>query len=218
MWPYVQLEHASALLDKLAEGAALGTLPKYIVWTWLWWGDEWISFAQVPRAMRTWANAERNAPVKNIRASAKNMVRAVAHPKAIGTRKLIRSLVEFAPNGDVETLRDAVDDVLDPQRTGRRRGPDGASLDTDLYLTMIAARQRAVAKLGSYSEDEFGAARRFYRQTRAEYLHEQPRYASDRDLGSLHRVPNPSDIADSACVDLLTCLAALFERKPGGIR
>lgn len=214
LWPYVQVEHANAMLDKLAQGTALGSLPKYVVWVWLVWGDEWIPFAQVPRAMRTWEQAERTAPVKNVRASAAELVNTLAHQAGVGKRRLVRALTDFAPNGDVGTLRDPLTDVVDPNRTGLPRGPEGAAFSTDGYLAMIAARQRAAANLRNYSESAYRAARKLYAESRAEYATAQPAYAKHPDLGAMHHEPTVSDIADSACIDLLTCLAILFEREP----
>lgn len=113
-WPYLQIEHADVLLDKVAEGAALGVLANYVIWTWMWWRDEWMPLRQVRRAMRTWAEAERLAPVKNVRASARDLVETVAHPRAGGKRRLVRALVDFPATGDSESLRDTFDDVFDP--------------------------------------------------------------------------------------------------------
>src|SRR5260221_1138961 len=100
-WPFVQIEHAHALLCKVDEGAALGVLANYVVWTWLWFGDEWIAFRQVPRATRSWVEAENHAPVKNVRTTATELVSKIAHPDGAGRRRLIRALVDFPASSDI---------------------------------------------------------------------------------------------------------------------
>jgi hypothetical protein len=164
-----------------------------------------VPFRQVPRATRTWAEAEREAPVKNVRAMAKELVERAAHKSASGKRRIVRTLVDFPATGDPATIRDTFDDVFDPDRTGRPRGPQGASINTEGYLRIIAIRQRAVANLQRYSQQQYEAARRMYRTTRADYARAQPGYALDKDVGQVHPPVDESELADSACQDLLSC-------------
>jgi len=216
-WPRAQVELADALLEK-NRTVSRGALPKLVVFLWLWYGDEYVPFRQVPRAMRTWAQAERAAPAKNVRAMATELVSRVAHKSGTGRRRLVRTLVEFPATGDPAAIRDAFDDVFDPDRTGRPRGPDGASINTEGYLRIIAIRQRAVANLGRYSEQQYAAAREMYRITRANYARAQPGYALDKDLGRMHPPVDTGELADSACQDLLSCLGFLYERETASER
>lgn len=211
LWSRAQVELAYALLEK-NRTVSRGALPKLVVFLWLWYGDEYVPFRQVARAMRTWAQAERAAPAKNIRAMATELVARVAHKSGTGKRRLVRTLIDFPATGDPAAIRDAFDDVFDPDRTGAPRGPDGASINTEGYLRIIAIRQRTVARLGRYTEQQYAAAREMYRITRADYARAQPGYALDKDLGRMHPPVDTSELADSACQDLLSCLGFLYER------
>lgn len=212
-WPAVQVEHACALLKKADESVALGALTKYVVWTWLWWGDDWLPFSQVPRAMRTWAKAERNGAMVHIRESAIEFANSFAHKHGTGKRRLVRALAQFPANGDPETLRDALQSVMDPERLGQPRGPAGAAVTVDGFLRLISARQVAVSNLAKYREAHYRAAANLYRRERVEYATLVTTFALDKDLGKLHRQMTLGELADTACVDLLTCLAICFERS-----
>ena len=215
-WPATQLELAVTLLRQSAKGLSLGALPKIVVFVWLGWGDAYVPGRQIQRAMRTWARAEAEAPVRRVRATAADFVAHMAHKRGIGRRRLVRALTEFpAVNGEPEVLRDAFDAVFDPDARGIERGPAGAEMSSDRYFALIAARQRASAHLGTYSAEQLDGARELYRQSRADYARLQPEYAADPDLGQMHPPVDASELADSACADLLDCLAMLFERGSG---
>jgi hypothetical protein len=213
-WPRNQIELAALLLSK-GEQVSRGALPKIVVAMWLWFGDEYVPFRQVPRAMKAWAKAEAEAPVYRVRRTARQLVDGIAHRLATRKPRLVRELSDFPASGDPEALREAFDDVFDPDRTGRERGPAGASLTTERYLTMLAARQRAIAKLAQYTQVQYEAARRLYVESRADYARLQPEFARDRELGHLHPPVDLDGLADATCADLLDCLAALYERREG---
>jgi hypothetical protein len=71
--------------------------------------------------MRTWAEAEREPPVKNVRAMAKELVERVAHKSASGKRRLVRTLVDFPASGDPATIRDTF-----RTQTGPKARPPGS--------------------------------------------------------------------------------------------
>ena len=214
-WTAVQVEHAHALLCQVDRGAKLGALANYVAWTWLWYGDSWISFRQVSSAMRTWTKAERQAAVVNVRASAKDLVARIKHPRGSGKRRLVRALVDFHPSADPESLREPFDAVFDPDGTGRPRGPKGAELTTDSYLRLIALRQRALQRMPQFTEVEYRRAAALYINSHQEYAREQPGYARDPDLGQMHPALDAEALLNSACQDLLTCLGMVTEPSPG---
>jgi hypothetical protein len=215
-WPVSQVELAAVLLEK-NEQVSRGALPKLVVSMWLWWGEEYVQFRQIPRAMTTWARAEAEAPVKRVRKSAAELADRLAHKRGFGKRRLVRAFTDFPASGDPQTLRDPLDDVFDPDRTGQERGPAGAAVTTDRYLALIASRQRAIANLKHYSRAQYERARRFYVKSRTDYAREQPEFAKDPDLGKMHPPVDLNDLADEACLNLLDCLAVLYERK-GAVR
>jgi hypothetical protein len=217
-WPVAQLELATALLKQSAKGVSLGALPKVVVFIWLWWGDAYVPRRQIARAMKTWARAEAEAPVKRVRATAMDLAARVAHARGSGKRRLTSALTDFPATGDPETLRDAFDAVFDPDARGVARGPAGAKVSTDSYLALVGARQRAIAHLGTYSDEQFDQARALCRHSRAEYARLQPEYAKDPDLGRMHPPADINELADSACVDLLDALVVLFERPAVSVR
>lgn len=207
-WPEEQLQLAQALLFQRDKGAQLSVLANLIVLIWLWWGGPYVRFEQVPRAMRTWIEGERRPAVKHARASARQLVDRIAHPEATGKPKLVETLVDLTyREADPESVRELFNDVFDPDRTGTPRGPAGAGLSTDLYLRAVRAKIEARAMLDTFTQAEYESARDLYRQSRAEYAQLQPLYAKDTAFGHFYEKPNENELANSACADLLTCLA-----------
>lgn len=217
VWPADQLELASSLLFQVEKrGAHRASLANLVVCVWLWWGDAFVPFRQVPRALLPWRAAEREAAEVHVRAAAREVVAKLAHKRAIGKRRLARTLVQMSyETPDFDQLRDAFEDVFDPDRKGLERGPIGAQLSTDRYLQMVALRTRTLDALETFNEAEYRAAAELYRWSRREYTAEQPRYAADPDLGGMHEAPTDNELANSACHDLVTCLGLLREHAQG---
>lgn len=214
-WPQEQMELAASLLRHVQKGAHLPSLSNIVVCIWLWWGDGYVPCRQVPRALKTWLDGEQEPAEKHVRASASELVEKIKHPKGRGKRRLVRALVDltYKPQADQEQLRELFDDVFDPDRTGKVRGPAGAEISSDLYFGMVKTRIEGRAQLRSFTQAEYRAARDLYRWSRTEYAKAQPNYARDPDLGRLYEVPDLNEVANSACSDLFTCLALL--RKHG---
>jgi hypothetical protein len=218
-WQQEQVELASTLLLHAEKGAQLASLANVVVCIWLWWGDAFVPFRQVPRALRTWLDGEREPAEKHVRATARELTKKIAHPRGSGKRQLVRALVDFTYRKDAkpEDLRDVFDDVVDPDRTGTPRGPDGAQLTTEMYLAILEARIEVRDRLGLRSEAEYLSARELYRASRVGYALQQPWYARDPDLGDLYEESDWNEITNSACADLLTCLAAVHRRAQGRV-
>jgi hypothetical protein len=85
-------------------------------------------------------------------------------------------------------------------------------------LKLIAGRQAAVLHLATYNEAQYREAASLCRSEHADYAQAVSVFALDKDLGKIHRPLGLEDLADSACIDLLTCLAVCFERSRSGSR
>ncbi len=209
VWPHSQLELACALLPHVQKGVVLGSLTNIVVLIWLWYGDEFIPFQQVPRSLKTWRLAESRPAEKHVRAAAREFVTKIAHPKGTGRRALVNKLIDATYQGGarIESVRELFDNVFDPDGRGRPRGPKGAELTTDLYMKMVRLRSLALVALPTFSEMEFHKARTLYLHSRLEYAQAQPQFAKDSDLGRAYELPDLNDLVNSACSDLLTCVA-----------
>lgn len=216
VWPERQLELATSILVQVGKGAHLASLANCVVWIWLWWGDAWVPFCQVPRSLIPWRAAEQAPAEKHVRKAARETVRKIAHPQGVGKLRLAKAFVEmtYRPDADPEQLREPFEDLFDPDRTGAERGPEGARLSTDRYVAMVALRMRALRDVETFTEDEYRRARALYLQSRREYALEQPRYAADPSLGRMFEVPDDDDVINSACHDLVACLGIIRERVP----
>lgn len=88
VWPQTQLELAASLLVQRGKGAHLASLANGVVWIWLWWGDEYVPFRQVPRALIPWRAAEQEPATVHVRKAAREVVSKIAHPQGSGKRRL----------------------------------------------------------------------------------------------------------------------------------
>jgi glycine/D-amino acid oxidase-like deaminating enzyme len=201
------------VLVQRAKGAHLASLANGVVWIWLWWGDAYVPFRQVPRSLIPWRAAEQEPAEVHVRKAAREAVSKVAHPRGSGKRRLANALVQmtYDRDPDPEQLREPFDDLFDPDRTGAERGPAGAQLSTDRYLAMVAMRVRTLGALETFTEAEYRSARALYQHSRREYATEQPRYATDPSLGRMFEVPDDNEVFNSACHDLVTCLGIIRE-------
>jgi hypothetical protein len=103
-------------------------------------------------------------------------------------------------------LESAARDAMDPGRTRRPRGPEGAQLSPSGYLDLLRSRIAIIAGLRDLDDEAFRRARDFYRFARADYVTEQPTLATDPDLGWFFEAATFETEANSACNDLITTL------------
>lgn len=220
-WPHEQVELAGVLLFHAKKGAKFADLANIPVMIWLWWGEPFVPFRQVPRALRTWVAEEGEPAHKHVRRTARELVRTIAHREGTGKRRLVNALVDltYRPDADPEELRDLFDDVFDPDRTRKARGPVGARVSTDAYFALVRARIETRARFGSFVEPEYRAAKDLYRSSRIDYARAQPGYRKDPDLGHLYEAPDLNELANNACADFLMSLAAVRRMATGpGVR
>jgi hypothetical protein len=76
-----------------------------------------------------------------------------------------------------------------------------------MYSGLLEAQATGYLNLENFSDQEFEDARVVYRQTRREYVKEQPRFASDPMGSTLHfNDTSFEDVLNGACPNLLLVL------------
>jgi hypothetical protein len=115
---------------------------------------------------------------------------------------------------DRALLEDALRRVMDPDRTGQPRGVIMQIRPAD-YVTMVEGRFAAMSRLGTLDDETFKWARHLYAATRAGYALAQPALAKDPELGHIAEVPILDNLANNACLDLLTIIGfVLLSTRP----
>lgn len=201
-----------ALLAKRADVRHIKPLAQIPVFTWMYWGDEYVPLRQARRAFMTWlgdARASRNSA----RRAARELLGQLDHPDAtkVARHTLVNVVAEVAYTArvDLPTLREAVAAVFEPDGKPRTLGHPAAPFNIDTVMTLLQARLAAVRALqeGRVSDEQLVRARDAHRLHMAEYVREQPDLArsSDNALG-LYGPVTQQAMFESCCQDLLTVL------------
>jgi hypothetical protein len=181
------------------------------VWAWLWWGDEVVPLRQVKRAVKTWAGVMRRGETMR---NALKAARAVAGrlgqaPSPKGGRPLlsVSKLAAVIQQGRLDT--EAVADALRPVPATRVHGlklTGRPEMSGEQVIKLISARHDAIIHLETIGDEQFEAARKYYRQTYPLYLQ------SVGGSGSLRGNQDQAVVEESlnqACLDLITTLGFL---------
>jgi hypothetical protein len=132
---------------------------------------------------------------------------AVATPgaKRAVTRRFKRALVDQQRPGGFdraelfEAAREAIGNSI-------KRGPEGAKLNTEIYLDLVEARQIGISSLEKITDGEYELARSRYRLANGNYRLEQPVFARDPEIGGIFEKRTESEEMNSSCIDLVTYL------------
>lgn len=215
-WPEEQLELLLLLLQKRTEGTHISALCNIPVLLWLQWGDRYASTDQVRRAITTWSKDAPYANQRKARARWRELIKEISHPDASGDAKrlLVDELVRLSAARlvDLEALSRLMEPVIDPHGEGPR-GPDGASLSARAWVQLIEARLRAIDAWGDLEEAALEQARIVYQQSRAGYMADLPRLRSNPDIGAFFEPATATEVANSACSDLVTIVGLLLNRS-----
>jgi len=141
------------------------------------------------------------------------IVRQLAHPAIETSSRSVLADQDIAPAlhkrelPNQQTL-DNLAVLFDPAGTGRKLGSPDAPLSPEVWQTLTARRFRALEYLPNLPDDHFTYARHVYRQTRSDFLAEQPRLRDQAEPESKYLFPTetPSTMANTSCLDLISIL------------
>ena len=214
LWPDNRLGLFLALLGHRRNGSDIVRLCAVPVGTWLLWGDEWVSLAQVKRALRTWAGGweKHFSTEERTLTYARAAVNGLAAPSA--TRESKRKLREAIHDNlrsnrfEHEAIAPLVRNVVDPGRSGRAHGPFGMTADD--AGRFVGVMLRGVAALGTATDDALIEARARYRVFLLDYLRDRPELmAKHPTFASWFEEPTMELLFNRACKDVVMYLGMM---------
>lgn len=227
-WPDEQLNLLLALLEKRPTVTHVAPLCNIPIFLWLWFGDRYVPVRQARRALMTWGGANQHSSSwRSARMAAANLTSQFAHPDATEsaiekfTAVIARTI--YGQPFDAEAVLATFRDVFDPHGAERAIGPPAVSFRPEYFVALVKARLAALTALraGIVDDQSFYWARTEYQQSRRDYERLLPRIAEDPEAASIFFERTSSgvvltdttvdDIANSACVDLLTMIGIHLE-------
>lgn len=211
LWSEEQAQLLLLLLSKRQEltGRSLRPLYNIPVGLWLLWGDGFASARQVHRALKSWLEASGRIALRKAKAVARESVGQLEHPDAHRDfREYAFDVLFRAIRGDtnLQSMRDAVAWLFDPDDEGRSVGPSESPLTSETLPRLIEARTIAWAKIEAFTPERLAAARNAYRESLMDYQNDRPTLAQDSELGHLFERLTLDGVINTACLDLLTVL------------
>jgi hypothetical protein len=217
-WPESQRQLLLTLLGQRPRAAtAFDALLNVPVFVWLYFGDDWIPLRQIRRALSYWTKSLTGAPWHLAVGRATEDVQKIAHPRAShqDRKKLIEALARMRTR-PLSTLADGLPElfhrVMDPESTGRPRGPAGAPVDPGAEMDLLRWRQIALTRLkvedgtGGVPDSAFHWGRWVLLKGLSAYSMNQPLFALNAELGTMFQQLDWNLLAANACVDLVTVI------------
>jgi hypothetical protein len=232
-WPDEQLNLFLALLEKRPTVTRVAPLCNIPVFLWLWFDDRYVPVGQARRALMTWGGANlHSSSWRSARTAAANLTSQFTHGDATesATEKFTTVIARtiYGQPFDAEAVLATFRDIFDPHGTGRTIGPPAVSFRPEYFVALVKARLAALAalRMGTIDDQSFYWARAEYQESRRDYEQLLPRIAEDPEAAStfFQRTPagvllpdtTVNDIANSACVDLLTMIGIYLENVAPG--
>ena len=230
-WPEKQLELWLLLLDKRPQVKRVATLCNIPVSIWLWWGPDHVPLRQVERALLTWACAYEHIPWRRARWTAEQLVERFVHEEAASVdRERLVDAIARAAYGEAfraDVVLSLFQRVFDPKGSGRAIGPAWLHFNAESFTLITEVRIQAIAALreGKLTAEDFEWAGREYRIGSREYDAHMPSLAADQEASDVFLKHTSSgvvlpttfeEIANQACIELLTMLGIRLRRTQGG--
>lgn len=222
VWAEEQMNLLLVLLGKRKDVKRIAPLCNIPVWTWLWFGEQFVPLRQARRALETWTGAgERADSWKQARSSARELVSRFADQRASrASREHLADLIARTAYGrpfDRHEVLAAFRRVFDPIGDRAEIGFPGFTFRPESYVFLIETRISALAGLRGQLFDDaaFLWAQRAYLENRVEYSALVPRIAEHTETAGVFLrqtdagvvlPPTLEDIVNHACADLLTLL------------
>lgn len=176
-----------AVVRNRVTGCRYSTLATVPVWAWLNYGDDWVSLAQLRRALRSAVGPHPGQSLRLARQSTQQLLQMMDFGQGRpGDRGRLRDeLTEQLYDGRINpnALRPLVAAVFQPVGLPVVRGPAAASLTVDTVTFQLAMRLRAAAKLHRVTDEQLHTARLQHQASWAEYQQLRPELA--QHAGSL---------------------------------
>lgn len=208
LWPQGQLNlFLTALKQKQLHNVPVTHLCNLPVWAWIYYGEQMVdvSLPQVRTAMNTWLREVKKPSIRATRKSLQELVELIQSPHATSRRAFINALTAQWEIAEDE-LEYYLQNIIDPKGRGEARGPQGALLTINTIKNMFTTRADAMKQLDQIPDSLWEWARAFQQFTLAQYYQNQPKYASDPDLGHLFTPETPGSLCATACLDLVSIL------------
>lgn len=205
VWSDSQCALFLTLLKHRRDHRSVASLAVVPVWTWLYWGDGWISLGQTRRALKTWVGAV--GPVRSYKraeANAKAVVDAMVGKGASRSLRLAlqRHLAEGIHFGHDRFDRDEIEQLVKALVEGNGRyGP--ARFEPGVVVDTFEAQIIAIPLLDDLPDGAFYEARARQRQAMLEYVREQPNLAANPTFGAQFEDPNVEFLVQRSCHHLL---------------
>jgi hypothetical protein len=213
VWRENDLRLFMVLLGHRARGVGPAVLSNIVVWLWLAWGDSYVPTDQARRALTTWIKMHRTHSWKSSKQSVKEFERKYRNP---GSHRVSRSqfrdeLAEVSFTGvlDAEKLESRAAIAFDPTGKDRPRGPTGAQITAEGYVTLLKARLDAMEHQDQFDDRDLAEGRALYLQARLSYAAEWKRLAADEEMGAVFERPDLNAVINSACLDLITAMGLM---------
>jgi len=219
-WPESQAKLFLVLLAKRREITHVASLCNVPVFLWLYFGPEYAPVRQVRRTLGFFNRLVPTAPVSSARKAARRVLEQIGAPNATRADKaaLVQALVN-ATGGrefDRDYMLEPVRQVLDPDGTGRRVGPAGATVTAESWVNTAEAMHVGAQTIPNLEDAGFETARVAHHQTMAAYLAQQPDFARDPDIGQIFDTPTMDWLANNACTQITSTIGFLeLARRQG---
>lgn len=211
-------------------------LTRIVVGLWIYWGEDWVPWAQAERGLGTWITHYRTSPGTRATREAFTLVDALAAPDADPqSRRQLTDLVKQAQRAgritDPTALTRALGAVIDPHTTGRRFGSPGNSVSPEQMVTSWVANETVIKELHGHLKQASKStakgrlfpprvrqrlhdARDELRSTRAEYTAIQPVLAAlaSHDQARWAEPAELAQLLSTSCSDLLLAYHYLTRR------
>lgn len=224
-WPEAQLQLFLTLLHHRRTVTRVGVLCNVPVWTWLYFGDEYVPMRQVRRALGTWGGFTSKVSWTSAKRAAHQLLDDAGHPKA--RREDRRALVEMAARMimdlprklDEDALLPLLECVADPTESGLTWTMGGMEVTPSAVVAIMRARVRGLGALASGEVDDslLHWARYAEIVSRAQYATQLARMTTSGTRSGSAMVPNAQETILRACADLCTLLGLGVE-NPGEAR
>jgi hypothetical protein len=213
-WSEHQLGLFCSLLEHRRRVNRVAVLCNIPVWTWLYFGDDYVPLRQVRRALDTWGGWTTNVSWAAAKRSAHQLLDVTTHPQArqADKRDFFHAVVPmcFRPNRrfNEEALLPLLQRVIDPKGSGLSWTLGGMEVTPQAVADLVKARLRAVVALADKRVDDslFHWARYSDIVARADYQWRLAHITTGDTTTGMATVPTLGDMAPRACVDLVTLL------------